>query len=240
MTEENTFFKDYQNLISEIDNMTKSKEGYGYKYVELTPLLEEVMPKIFKNHFILVQTVKKMDGEYIRITEEPSVYDNKYDKSRQVEGILKKEVRTPAFVLHGELIHESGKTIECDLPLYVDDTDPQAFGSAETYARRYSIYALLHIKTEDDDGAGASARSKKRQPQTFEDFVLAISKATSVKQLGAFWYMWKAKFTDDSEEYKNLNKFSGNIKLRLLGENVTDIYSGCSEIVRMIVEGANE
>lgn len=233
------FFSDYQNLVSEIDNMTKSKEGYGYKYVELTPLLEEVMPKIFKNNFILIQTVKKIDGEYIRITEEPAIYENKYDKSRQVDGVLKKEIRTPAFVLHGELIHKTGKAIECDLPLYVDDTDPQAFGSAETYARRYSIYALLHIKTEDDDGAAASSRAKaKAAPlETFADFVRAIYKATSDRQLGALWYQWKEKFAKDSSEYKDLNKFSGNLKLRLLGENVTDVYSGCSEKVKAVIEG---
>ena len=60
------FFYDYQNLITSIDNMTKSKEGYGYKYVELTPLLEEVLPKIHENNFILVQTVRQGTGEYQR------------------------------------------------------------------------------------------------------------------------------------------------------------------------------
>ena len=232
------FFEDYQKLISSINNMTKEKEGYGYKYVELTPLLEEVLPKIHENHFVLVQCVSQASGDYVRVTTEPAVYESKQTKQRIVEGEIKKEIRTPAFVLHSELVHVSGEAIKCDMPLYVDDIDPQAFGSAETYMRRYSIYALLHIKTEDDDGAAASSKAKKNKPlETFADFVLAISKATNPKQLGALWYQWKEKFAEGTEEYKNLQKYSGNRKLLLSGENVTDVYHGCSEIVKTIVEG---
>lgn len=223
MTEPN-FFTDYQNLITSINNMTKSKEGYGYKYVELTPLLEEVLPKIHENNFILVQSVQRKEGEYIR-------------KSSSKDSIV--EIHTPAFVLHSELINADNTKIECDMPLYVDDIDPQALGSAETYMRRYSIYALLHIKTEDDDGVQASQRGKKNalKLETFEDFILEISRVENPKALGALWYKWKEIFKPDSEEYKNLNKFSGNRKLLLMGENVSDVYHGCSSVVKTIAEG---
>lgn len=215
------FFYDYQNLITSIDNMTKSKEGYGYKYVELTPLLEEVLPKIHENNFILVQTVRQGTGEYQR-------------RSENKNGIT--DIKTPAFVLHSELVHVTKEKVECDTPLYVDDLDPQAFGSVETYMRRYSIYALLHIKTEDDDGASGSARAKSKQPKTFEDFVKAIYSATSEKQLGAYWYMYKEIFAKDSEEYKNLNKFSGNIKLKLTNPDLkVDVFDGVSEVVRNMI-----
>lgn len=231
------FFEDYQKLISSINNMTKEKEGYGYKYVELTPLLEEVLPKIHENHFVLVQCVSQAGGDYVRVTTEPAVYESKQNKQRIVEGEIKKEIRTPAFVLHSELVHVSGEAIKCDMPLYVDDIDPQAFGSAETYMRRYSIYALLHIKTEDDDGASGSARAKSKQPKTFEDFVKAIYSATSEKQLGAYWYMYREIFAKDSEEYKNLNKFSGNIKLKIINPELTvDIFDGVSQVIKDMVE----
>lgn len=219
---EPNFFYDYQNLITSIDNMTKSKEGYGYKYVELTPLLEEVLPKIHENNFILVQTVRQGTGEYQRRSE------NKNEIT---------DIKTPAFVLHSELVHVTKEKVECDTPLYVDDLDPQAFGSVETYMRRYSIYALLHIKTEDDDGASGSARAKSKQPKTFEDFVKAIYSATSEKQLGAYWYMYKEIFAKDSEEYKTLNKFSGNVKLKITNPNLkVDVFDGVSEIVKRMVE----
>lgn len=140
-TKEIKFFEDYSNLIEGIESITKTSEGYGYTYLELTPLLQIVLPKLHANNFILVQTVKQSEGTIVC-----------GGKDRHIE--------TPTFVLHSELIHKTGKTIECDMPLYVDDIDPQAIGSAETYMRRYSIYALLNIKVVDDDGLKASARGK--------------------------------------------------------------------------------
>lgn len=155
------FFEDYKSLIESISSLKKEKEGYGYKYLELTPLLDEVLPKIHEHNFIFVQTIRQTNGEIIRNTSEPAIFQKKDE--RRVEGELKKEIRTPAFILHSELIHKEGEKIECDMPLYVDDIDPQAIGSAETYMRRYSIYALLHIRTVDDDGLSGSAKGKENQ-----------------------------------------------------------------------------
>lgn len=156
-------FNDYKNLLSSIETIAKTKEGYGYTYLELTPLLDIVMPKIIENNFILVQTTKQADGTFIRDTEEPAIYEDKKNDIRQVEGVCKKHIETPAYVLHSELIHKSGQKIECDMPLYVDDIDPQAIGSAETYMRRYSIYTLLNIKVKDDDGLSGSAKGKQNK-----------------------------------------------------------------------------
>lgn len=52
------------------------------------------------------------------------------------------------------LTHESGEFIE-STPFYLKPVknDPQAYGSAITYARRYSYQAILNLNTgEDDDG----------------------------------------------------------------------------------------
>lgn len=155
--EENTIFDDYTKLLTSIDTIAKTKEGYGYTYLELTPLLDVVMPKIQEHNFILIQTVKKSDGAYIRDTHDK-------DGSKHIE--------TPAFVLHSELIHKGGQKIECDMPLYVDDIDPQAIGSAETYMRRYSIYCLLNIKVKDNDGLDASTRGKQNKKEQEEKIPL--------------------------------------------------------------------
>lgn len=54
-------------------------------------------------------------------------------------------------------IHESGETIDCGI-LHVPaaKNDPQGYGSALTYARRYSLMAACGIAPEDDDGNLAS------------------------------------------------------------------------------------
>ena len=54
-------------------------------------------------------------------------------------------------------IHESGETLECGkLHVPAGKQDPQGYGSALTYARRYSLMAACGIAPEDDDGNAAS------------------------------------------------------------------------------------
>lgn len=62
------------------------------------------------------------------------------------------------------LLHTSGQWIEdtavCPLP----KADPQGFGSALTYLRRYSLGAIMGVPAEDDDGEGARPVSQKPEP----------------------------------------------------------------------------
>ena len=55
---------------------------------------------------------------------------------------------------------KSGEEISCSFAIVAQAATPQAVGSAMTYARRYTLTALLEIVTgdgEDDDGAAAAA-----------------------------------------------------------------------------------
>lgn len=58
------------------------------------------------------------------------------------------------------LIHESGETLECAVPLIIGKNDMQGLGSAITYARRYGLMAMAGIAPEDDDGNAAAASMK--------------------------------------------------------------------------------
>lgn len=54
-------------------------------------------------------------------------------------------------------LHESGEIIRCGkLHVPASKQDPQGYGSALTYARRYSLMAACGIAPEDDDGNAAS------------------------------------------------------------------------------------
>ena len=58
------------------------------------------------------------------------------------------------------LLHESGESIRGGkLHVPAVKHDPQGFGSAMTYARRYSLMAVCGIAPEDDDG-NAAAKAK--------------------------------------------------------------------------------
>ena len=72
--------------------------------------------------------------------------------------------QNPMLGLVTKLVHaESGEWQSSLLTIPVSKDDPQAFGSALTYARRYGLCALVGIVTEDDDGYVASPGTQKKQ-----------------------------------------------------------------------------
>ena len=63
-------------------------------------------------------------------------------------------------------LHESGQSLRCGkLHVPAAKQDPQGYGSALSYARRYSLLAACGIAAEDDDG---NAASQPRQPAAQE------------------------------------------------------------------------
>jgi hypothetical protein len=63
-------------------------------------------------------------------------------------------------------VHESGESLSCG-PLHVPAAkqDPQGYGSALTYARRYSLMSACGIAPEDDDGNAGSKRPDPKPEQ---------------------------------------------------------------------------
>lgn len=62
-------------------------------------------------------------------------------------------------------LHESGDSIEAGrIFVPASQNSPQAFGSALTYARRYSLMTACGIAPEDDDGNAASKPAIQRKP----------------------------------------------------------------------------
>jgi hypothetical protein len=63
-------------------------------------------------------------------------------------------------------VHESGETMDCGrLHVPAVKNDPQGYGSAQTYARRYSLMAACGIAPEDDDGNAAQRREPARESE---------------------------------------------------------------------------
>jgi hypothetical protein len=86
-------------------------------------------------------------------------------------------------------VHESGEVIESGM-LHVPAVkhDAQGFGSALTYARRYSLMAACGIAPEDDDGNAASRRpeakpTSKVDPSVMADHLAAIEACADMASL---------------------------------------------------------
>lgn len=101
-------------------------------------------------------------------------------------------------------LHESGEERRCGkLHVPASKQDPQGYGSALTYARRYSLMAACGIAPEDDDGnaatkatkapvipatakADTAGMSKERQAQIDNLAVTAIRLFGEGKQVAAY------------------------------------------------------
>ena len=87
-------------------------------------------------------------------------------------------------------MHESGETLRCGkLHVPASKQDPQGYGSALSYARRYSLMASCGIAAEDDDGNAASRKPEQKKSGMSEsaiaDHLAAIESAASGKELKA-------------------------------------------------------
>lgn len=75
------------------------------------------------------------------------------------------------------LMHSSGEWLSSELYLPMTKQDPQAAGSAITYARRYALQAIAGIPSEDDDGNEASKSPPKPQYTDIQKQWIAAAKA---------------------------------------------------------------
>ena len=81
-------------------------------------------------------------------------------------------------------VHESGEMLECGkLHVPAAKHDPQGYGSALTYARRYSLMAACGIAPEDDDGNAGSKPAPKVTDATVNALLDDIAESNSHDQL---------------------------------------------------------
>jgi len=84
-------------------------------------------------------------------------------------------------------VHESGEMLECGiLHVPASKQDPQGYGSALTYARRYSLMAACGIAPEDDDGNLSSRRTEIKSTvneNQILDLIAAMDETTTLDEL---------------------------------------------------------
>lgn len=127
--------------------------------------------------------------------------------------VLIQAVDAETSTLVSRLAHTSGQWIESAFPLRGYER-PQEFGSQLTYARRYSMLALLSLAQEDDDGAAAQTAAPAPRPsvpvaaapsrpapsngsheeQTLQDYVAEVTVSHGKTQKGRDWTRYRVKF----------------------------------------------
>lgn len=118
-------------LQGEIQNLHKDTQGYGYKYVELSSVLDVTRPLCAKYELSIVQLCCNTIEEY---TVKPEVVG--------IETVL---------------MHSSGEWISSAFFMPVQAGKgmslAQAAGSVTTYCRRYALAAMLGIAQTDNDAS---------------------------------------------------------------------------------------
>lgn len=157
----------------------------------------------------LVKAQKEF-GPALKTSSNPHFRSKYADLSACVEAVLDGLNNNGIMLLQGThpcedgvivetlFIHESGEQISAGkLHVPAAKQDPQGYGSALTYARRYSLMAACGIAPEDDDGNAASKKPAKpvEKPESKPAPAETQSTALSVDKHDP----WKIRITTSPE-----------------------------------------
>lgn len=93
------------------------------------------------------------------------------------------------------ILHISGEWLEGDFPVIAaKPNDPQAFGSAVSYARRYALAAALGVYQIDDDGNKATQASKPNTKPLTKEYITPLNPETCT-------HKWLESKYNNKEEY---------------------------------------
>ena len=116
-------------------------------------------------------------------------------------------------------LHESGESLNCgQLFVPANKHDAQGFGSALTYARRYSLMAACGIAPEDDDGNAGSRKTVIEKPineSALVDHLAAIEASTDQDSLKNAYKAAYAACNGDSEWQKKVIAAKDKVKAKV-------------------------
>lgn len=132
------------------------------------------------------ETIKEISGALVKaigeIPNPPKNAVNPHFKNRYADLAIILETAKPVLMKNGlaaiqvaeadgnivtirtRIVHISGEWIETALTMTAAGTDPQKIGSAITYARRYSLSAMLNISADDDDDGEENRKKENQKP----------------------------------------------------------------------------
>ena len=195
------------NAQSELQNVLIRKTGEargggnfaGYKYAELQEFLPEIVKILRQNALVVVQSPETIrDGDIL---------------------VVKMITR---------IFHGSGEWIETECGVPALKIDPQAIGSAITYARRYAVLSALGLIPTDDDDDALRARSPEPAkkpadyPDDFDDRPIDFTDDEKIEIVKIVGLVNKVKMNDILKSKKYLNdtvpKCLANVKVVIFNE----------------------
>ena len=167
-----TIFSDFIGIQKELPPLVKDTQGDGYKYPTLNQLLDIVLPMCHSKGLGLMQVTHPVEGG---VGVETVLFNDKNE--RISSGVLAMPLTTDG---DGNIINVGG--VKRSGGVY-GQFGAQAYGSALTYARRYSLTAFFGMKAEDDDGFQASQKRMTKEEAEVADVYTAMTEVRTIEEL---------------------------------------------------------
>jgi hypothetical protein len=104
------------------------------------------------------------------------------------------------------LMHKSGEWIKSTMAIKPLSTTPQAAGSAMTYARRYSLSAMVGVAPDDDDDGNAASQGKPYETRKTESPPLPTHEEVEANRAKIINEILETKSLDDLSKYMDNHK----------------------------------
>lgn len=129
--------------------------------------IKNITEALIKAHAEIKHAIKDKVNPHFR--SQYATLESVIDSSKQVllnNGIVVVQGSNRDGFLITKLIHSSGEFFESELSLMLDKQNMQSLGSAMSYARRYSLAAMLNMAQVDDDAEqSVQNQSKNQEPK---------------------------------------------------------------------------
>lgn len=139
------------------------------------------------------------------------------------------------LLLVTKLVHTSGEWMVSEYPVTPQKNDPQGFGSAVTYARRYTLSSLVGVVADDDDdGNAASGQQSARQTEQRQTNGNGAKPAAQPAQAPQN----DNPFNDDDKPSEAQHKMLFAVGVKVYGKD--DWEAKRAELVRAVTNGRTE
>ena len=114
------------------------------------------------------------------------------------------------------LVHTSGEWVSSEIDMPLTKQDPQAYGSAMTYARRYGLAALMGVTQDDEDGERATASANEERAL---DLVEAMKTCETLAELQEEYLAASRELKGDKNAVAIIVKAKNSLKKELEAKN---------------------
>lgn len=195
----------------------------------MTETISEYKPEATRSSSIgkLTEALSKAQGKFLHAKKDVQneFFKKKYADLARVIDAAKEPlsanglavIQTTDYGADGKLLlttvlsHISGEWIKGVYPINPVKNDPQGFGAAITYARRYSYSAIIGVASEDDDDANEASNKKvtaKARKERWSEIMFELNEVDNLEDLGILWISLTEELKDikyrDDESYLKL------------------------------------